>query len=251
MIQLSGIKKSFHDLEILKSVDLTIEKGGVVVILGPSGSGKTTLLRSINCLNRADDGTVAIGDLRVDLKRPKKHEILALRRKMAMVFQHYNLFHNKTALQNISEALIMVKKLPKKEAEAIAAEYLRQVGLADKADRYPRQLSGGQQQRIGIARALAIDPELLLFDEPTSALDPELVGEVLDVMKAIAGQGRTMLIVTHEISFAKEIASRIVFMDGGVVVEEGPPEEILNRPQNPSTISFLRRLLPEDYSYTI
>lgn len=251
MIQLSGIKKTFHDLEILKSVDLTIEKGEVVVILGPSGSGKTTLLRSINCLNRADDGTVAIGDLRVDLKRPKKHEILALRRKMAMVFQHYNLFHNKTALQNISEALIMVKKLPKKEAEAIAAEYLRQVGLADKADRYPRQLSGGQQQRIGIARALAIDPELLLFDEPTSALDPELVGEVLDVMKAIAGQGRTMLIVTHEISFAKEIASRIVFMDGGVVVEEGPPEEILNRPQNPRTISFLRRLLPEDYSYTI
>ena len=251
MIQLSGIKKSFHDLEILKSVDLTIEKGGVVVILGPSGSGKTTLLRSINCLNRADDGTVAIGDLRVDLKRPKKHEILALRRKTAMVFQHYNLFHNKTALQNISEALIMVKKLPKKEAEAIAAEYLRQVGPADKADRYPCQLSGGQQQRIGIARALAIDPELLLFDEPTSALDPELVGEVLDVMKAIAGQGRTMLIVTHEISFAKEIASRIVFMDGGVVVEEGPPEEILNRPQNPSTISFLRRLLPEDYSYTI
>lgn len=250
MIQLSGIKKSFHDLEILKSVDLTIEKGEVVVILGPSGSGKTTLLRSINCLNRADDGTVAIGDLRVDLKRPKKHEILALRRKTAMVFQHYNLFHNKTALQNISEALIMVKKLPKKEAEAIAAEYLRQVGLADKADRYPRQLSGGQQQRIGIARALAIDPELLLFDEPTSALDPELVGEVLDVMKAIAGQGRTMLIVTHEISFAKEIASRIVFMDGGVVVEEGPPEEILNRPQNPRTISFLRRLLPEDYSYT-
>ena len=251
MIQLSGIKKSFHDLEILKSVDLTIEKGEVVVILGPSGSGKTTLLRSINCLNRADDGTVAIGDLRVDLKRPKKHEILALRRKTAMVFQHYNLFHNKTALQNISEALIMVKKLPKKEAEAIAAEYLRQAGLADKADRYPRQLSGGQQQRIGIARALAIDPELLLFDEPTSALDPELVGEVLDVMKAIAGQGRTMLIVTHEISFAKEIASRIVFMDGGVVVEEGPPEEILNRPQNPRTISFLRRLLPEDYSYTI
>lgn len=251
MIQLSGIKKSFHDLEILKSVDLTIEKGEVVVILGPSGSGKTTLLRSINCLNRADDGTVAIGDLRVDLKRPKKHEILALRRKTAMVFQHYNLFHNKTALQNISEALIMVKKLPKKEAEAIAAEYLRQVGLADKADRYPRQMSGGQQQRIGIARALAIDPELLLFDEPTSALDPELVGEVLDVMKAIAGQGRTMLIVTHEISFAKEIASRIVFMDGGVVVEEGPPEEILNRPQNPRTISFLRRLLPEDYSYTI
>ena len=221
------------------------------MILGPSGSGKTTLLRSINCLNRADDGTVALGDLRVDLKRPKKHEILALRRKTAMVFQHYNLFHNKTALQNISEALIMVKKLPKKEAEAIAAEYLRQVGLADKADRYPRQLSGGQQQRIGIARALAIDPELLLFDEPTSALDPELVGEVLDVMKAIAGQGRTMLIVTHEISFAKEIASRIVFMDGGVVVEEGPPEEILNRPQNPRTISFLRRLLPEDYSYTI
>ena len=251
MIQLSGIKKSFHDLEILKSVDLTIEKGEVVVILGPSGSGKTTLLRSINCLNRADDGTVAIGDLRVDLKRPKKHEILALRRKTAMVFQHYNLFHNKTALQNISEALIMVKKLPKKEAEAIAAEYLRQVGLADKADRYPHQLSGGQQQRIGIARALAIDPELLLFDEPTSALDPELVGEVLDVMKAIAGQGRTMLIVTHEISFAKEIASCIVFMDGGVVVEEGPPEEILNRPQNPRTISFLRRLLPEDYSYTI
>lgn len=251
MIQLSGIKKSFHDLEILKSVDLTIEKGEVVVILGPSGSGKTTLLRSINCLNRADDGTVAIGDLRVDLKRPKKHEILALRRKTAMVFQHYNLFHNKTALQNISEALIMVKKLPKKEAEAIAAEYLRQVGLTDKADRYPRQLSGGQQQRIGIARALAIDPEQLLFDEPTSALDPELVGEVLDVMKAIAGQGRTMLIVTHEISFAKEIASRIVFMDGGVVVEEGPPEEILNRPQNPRTISFLRRLLPKDYSYTI
>lgn len=251
MISLKGIQKAYGDNQVLKSVDLTVETGEVVVILGPSGSGKTTLLRSINCLTPADRGVVTIGDVTVDLTHPSKREVLALRRRTAMVFQHYNLFNNKTALENITEPLITGKKIPKPQAEAIAAEYLKQVGLENRAKSYPSQLSGGQQQRVGIARALAVEPEVLLFDEPTSALDPELVGEVLQVIKNVAQQGRTMLIVTHEIEFARQVASRIVFMDGGIVVEQGPPDRILRQPQNPRTIEFLRRLLPDDYNFII
>ncbi|MDD7740864.1 MAG: amino acid ABC transporter ATP-binding protein [Fusicatenibacter sp.] len=249
MIKLEHIKKSFGKNEVLKDVSLDVEKGEVVVILGPSGSGKTTLLRSINFLEPADSGKITIGGLTLDAKHASAKQITEIRRKSAMVFQHYNLFKNKTALENITEGLLLVKGLSKADAEKKGRELLREVGLEDKADAYPLKLSGGQQQRVGIARALAMDPEVILFDEPTSALDPELVGEVLRVMAKVARAGRTMIIVTHEISFAQDIASRIVFMDGGVVVEEGAPKEILLSPKNPRTREFLQRILPgDDYS---
>lgn len=251
MIELKNIKKSFQDHEVLKSIDLSVEKGEVVVILGPSGSGKTTLLRSINFLEPADGGTITIGDLSVDAKKANHRQIREIRQKTAMVFQLYNLFKNKTALENVTEGLIVVKKVSKAEAEAIGRKLLDQVGLAGRYDAYPAQLSGGQQQRIGIARALAMQPDVILFDEPTSALDPELVGEVLHVMKEVAEQGMTMIVVTHEISFAMEIATKIVFMDGGVVVEEGPAKELLTAPKNPRTRAFLQRILPNDYDYQI
>lgn len=251
MIELKNIKKSFQDHEVLKSIDLSVEKGEVVVILGPSGSGKTTLLRSINFLEPADGGTITIGDLCVDAKKANHRQIREIRQKTAMVFQLYNLFKNKTALENVTEGLIVVKKVPKAEAEATGRRLLDQVGLAGRYDAYPAQLSGGQQQRIGIARALAMQPDVILFDEPTSALDPELVGEVLHVMKEVAEQGMTMIVVTHEISFAMEIATKIVFMDGGVVVEEGPAKELLTAPKNPRTRAFLQRILPNDYDYQI
>ncbi len=251
MIQLKHIKKSFQDHEVLKSIDLSVNKGDVVVILGPSGSGKTTLLRSINFLEPADGGTITIGDLSVDAKKASHRQIREIRQKTAMVFQLYNLFKNKTALENVTEGLIVVKKMPKTEAEQIGRSLLDQVGLAGRYDAYPAQLSGGQQQRIGIARALAMKPDVILFDEPTSALDPELVGEVLGVMKEVARQGMTMIVVTHEISFAMEIATKIVFMDQGVVVEEGSAKQILTSPENPRTKAFLRRILPNDYDYQI
>ncbi len=251
MIELKNIKKSFQDHEVLKSIDLSVEKGEVVVILGPSGSGKMTLLRSINFLEPADGGTITIGDLCVDAKKANHRQIREIRQKTAMVFQLYNLFKNKTALENVTEGLIVVKKVPKAEAEATGRRLLDQVGLAGRYDAYPAQLSGGQQQRIGIARALAMQPDVILFDEPTSALDPELVGEVLHVMKEVAEQGMTMIVVTHEISFAMEIATKIVFMDGGVVVEEGPAKELLTAPKNPRTRAFLQRILPNDYDYQI
>lgn len=251
MIELKNIKKSFQDHEVLKSIDLSVKKGEVVVILGPSGSGKTTLLRSINFLEPADGGTITIGDLSVDAKKANHRQIREIRQKTAMVFQLYNLFKNKTALENVTEGLIVVKKVPKAEAEATGRRLLDQVGLAGRYDAYPAQLSGGQQQRIGIARALAMQPDVILFDEPTSALDPELVGEVLHVMKEVAEQGMTMIVVTHEISFAMEIATKIVFMDGGVVVEEGPAKELLTAPKNPRTRAFLQRILPNDYDYQI
>lgn len=251
MIELKNIKKSFQDHEVLKSIDLSVEKGEVVVILGPSGSGKTTLLRSINFLEPADGGTITIGDLSVDAKKANHRQIREIRQKTAMVFQLYNLFKNKTALENVTEGLIVVKKVPKAEAEVTGRRLLDQVGLAGRYDAYPAQLSGGQQQRIGIARALAMQPDVILFDEPTSALDPELVGEVLHVMKEVAEQGMTMIVVTHEISFAMEIATKIVFMDGGVVVEEGPAKELLTAPKNPRTRAFLQRILPNDYDYQI
>jgi len=243
LIQIKNIHKAFGDNQVLKGVDLSVNKGEVVAILGPSGSGKTTMLRCINFLVTADRGELTIGDLTVDMHSASKEEILQIRRKTAMVFQTYNLFKNKTALENITEGLIIVQGMEKEKAEQIGRDLLAKVGLADRADSYPSQLSGGQQQRIGIARALALNPEVILFDEPTSALDPELVGEVLDVIKQVAQEGRTMIIVTHEISFAADVADHVVLMDGGHIIEEGTAEQVLKNPKNERTRRFLARIL--------
>ncbi|MBQ1270816.1 MAG: amino acid ABC transporter ATP-binding protein [Clostridia bacterium] len=243
MIQIKNIHKAFGDNQVLKGVDLSVNKGEVVAVLGPSGSGKTTMLRCINFLVTADQGELTIGDLTVDMHSASKEEILQIRRKTAMVFQTYNLFKNKTALENITEGLIIVQGMEKEKAEQIGRDLLAKVGLADRADSYPSQLSGGQQQRIGIARALALNPEVILFDEPTSALDPELVGEVLDVIKQVAQEGRTMIIVTHEISFAADVADHVVLMDGGHIIEEGTAEQVLKNPKNERTRRFLARIL--------
>jgi L-cystine transport system ATP-binding protein len=245
MIKLENIHKKFGKNEVLKGIDLEVQPGEVVVILGPSGSGKTTLLRCINFLETADKGTITVGNTTVDAHNASKKEILNLRRKTAMVFQLYNLFKNKTALQNVTEGLITVKHLKKEEAEAQGKKVLDQVGLSDKYDAYSSQLSGGQQQRVGIARALALDPEVILFDEPTSALDPELVGEVLSVMGKVAKSGRTMVVVTHELQFAYAIATRVIFMENGVVVEEGTPKQIFLSPKQERTAQFLQKLSPE------
>ncbi|SEN76402.1 amino acid ABC transporter ATP-binding protein [Paenibacillus sp. OV219] len=245
MIKLTGIAKSFGKQQVLKGIDLQVNKGEVVVILGPSGSGKTTLLRCINYLERPNDGHIAIGDFAVDCKHAHKREIYELRQKSAMVFQHYNLFRHKTALENVMEGLVIVQKVPKEEARRRSIEVLEKVGLGSKLDAYPSQLSGGQQQRVGIARALALNPEVILFDEPTSALDPELVGEVLAVIRKIASEGITMIVVTHEMSFARDVASHVVFMDEGVIVEEGTPKEIFRLPKEERTKQFLKRIMPE------
>lgn len=242
MITFKNIHKSFGDNEVLKGINYSVPTGSVTVILGPSGSGKTTLLRSINFLEKADRGEIILDDLHIDVEKVTKQEIHEIRQRSAMVFQSYNLFKNKTALENIMEGLTVVKKLPKAEAKETALHYLDKVGLANKGDSYPHQLSGGQQQRIGIARALALNPEVILFDEPTSALDPELVGEVLEVMRNVAQEVNcTMIIVTHEIGFAREVADHVVFMDGGVIVEEGIPEKIFCNPENERTKQFLAR----------
>lgn len=221
-----------------------------MVILGPSGSGKTTLLRCINFLEKADEGELIVGESHVNFKHASKKQILEIRRKTAMVFQSYNLFNNKTALENVTEGLIIARKTSKKQAEELAKKVLDKVGLSDKIDFYPSQLSGGQQQRVGIARALALNPDVILFDEPTSALDPELVGDVLSVMKKVAEEGITMIVVTHEMSFAYDIASKVVFMEGGVIVEEGTPREIFTNPREERTKQFLKRIVPE-WSYSI
>ncbi|WP_028590549.1 amino acid ABC transporter ATP-binding protein [Paenibacillus massiliensis] len=250
MIQLTNIHKSYGNHKVLQGIDLKVEKGDVVAILGPSGSGKTTLLRCVNFLEHADEGQVQVEDLSVDCRHARRADILKLRRKTAMVFQQYNLFKHKTVLDNVTEGLIVAQKRPKAEARAYAAQILEQVGLSSKFDAYPSMLSGGQQQRVGIARALALNPEVILFDEPTSALDPELVGEVLTVIRAIAERGITMIIVTHEMGFAREVANHVVFMDGGFIVEEGTPEEIFVRPQQERTRQFLSRF-SNDWSYVI
>ena len=242
MVELKNIQKSFGSNHILKGVNMSIGKGEVVVILGPSGSGKTTLLRTINFLDAADEGSISVSGFEVDAKKHSKSQVIELRRKTAMVFQNYNLFANKTILENVMEGLVTVKKFKKSDAEAMSREILKKVGLEERCDFYLAQLSGGQQQRAGIARALILDPDVILFDEPTSALDPELVGEVLNTIKAVAQTGITMIVVTHEIAFAREVASRVVFMEGGVVVEEGKPEEILVAPKHPSTQRFLKRI---------
>ncbi|ABF62014.1 ABC transporter-related protein (plasmid) [Ruegeria sp. TM1040] len=241
-ISISGLSKSFGESTVLRDISLEIQPGERVVIIGPSGTGKSTLLRCLNFLDRPDRGVIRVGDLSVDAANASRAEILALRRRTSFVFQNYALFANKTALQNITQALITVKGMPKSAADARARTILQDTGLLDKADAYPAALSGGQQQRVGIGRAMALDADLMLFDEPTSALDPEWVGEVLDLMRRVAEQGQTMLIVTHEMQFAREIADRIIFMSGGDVIEQGPPDQILSDPQDPRTRAFLRRV---------
>ena len=237
-----GARKVISELPVLRGVDLTVEKGDVVAILGPSGSGKTTLLRCLNFLETADAGQLVFDGESFDLAHASRADIARLRKKTAFVFQNYNLFRNKTALQNVTEGLIVARKLPKEQAEEIGMKMLAKVGLADRADYYPRQLSGGQQQRVAIARALAADPEIIYFDEPTSALDPELTGEVLSVMRQLAEEGMTMLVVTHEMGFARNVSSKTVFMENGVVVEQAPSQQFFASPKEERTRAFLRRI---------
>ena len=234
-----GAHKVVSELPVLQGVDLTVEKGDVVAILGPSGSGKTTLLRCLNFLETADAGQLVLDGETFDLAHAGRADIARLRKKTAFVFQNYNLFRNKTALQNVTEGLIVARRMPREQADAIGRRMLEKVGLADRADYYPRQLSGGQQQRVAIARALALHPDILCFDEPTSALDPELTGEVLRVLRDLADRKTTMIIVTHEMNFARDVADRILFMDGGVVVEQGPARQLIEHPQEERTRRFL------------
>ncbi|MEV7225677.1 MULTISPECIES: amino acid ABC transporter ATP-binding protein [Polymorphospora] len=250
MVELRGIHKSFGPLEVLRGIDLRVRAGEVVVVLGPSGSGKSTLLRCVNHLEKVNRGSVRIDGELIGYRRTgnrlrelKEREILRQRTHIGFVFQNFNLFPHLTALENVAEAPVAAQGRPRREVRELAAELLDRVGLADRADAYPRRLSGGQQQRVAIARALALRPKVLLFDEPTSALDPELVGEVLEVMKDLARAGTTMVVVTHEIGFAREVADTVVFMDGGVIVEQGPPDEVLDRPKHERTRSFLAKVL--------
>lgn len=240
MLQVRNLKKSFGTLKVLKGVDLDVNKGDVVAILGSSGSGKTTMLRCLNFLERADAGTMLFDEKQLELHSASRADINALRRRTGFVFQNYNLFANKTALQNVTEGLIIARKMPRAQAEEIGRSALVEVGMEDRADSYPSQLSGGQQQRVAIARAIAADPEIIYFDEPTSALDPELTGEVLAVMRKLAQEGRTMLVVTHEMDFACHAANRVIFMDGGVIVEQNDAEMFFTNPAQPRTQEFLQ-----------
>ncbi|ACX89908.1 amino acid ABC transporter ATP-binding protein [Pectobacterium parmentieri] len=253
MISVKNLSKRFGDQVVLNNISLDIAKGEVVAIIGPSGSGKSTLLRCLNLLETPESGTIEIGEQMLDTHRYSSKEAYALRRQTAMVFQSYNLFKNKTALENVTEALIVVKKMPKKQADEIGLALLEQVGLLPQAAQYPVTLSGGQQQRVSIARALAVDPKAILFDEPTSALDPERVHEVLQVIQKLAKNDTTMVIVTHEMQFAKEVADRVIFMADGHIVEEGPAEQVISFSDNPQTQRFLRQLtkLPEPLEYDI
>ncbi|QZY20410.1 amino acid ABC transporter ATP-binding protein [Streptomyces decoyicus] len=250
MVEIRSVHKSFGSLAVLNGVDLQVRTGEVTVVLGPSGSGKSTLLRTINHLEKVDSGSVSVDGALVGYKRSgnklyelREREILRQRTEIGFVFQNFHLFPHLTVLENITEAPVAALRRPKKDADKAARALLARVGLADKADAYPKTLSGGQQQRVAIARALALEPKLLLFDEPTSALDPELVGEVLDVIKDLAHQGTTMIVVTHEIGFAREVADTVVFMDDGRIVEQGPPGEVLDRPRHERTKSFLSKVL--------
>ncbi len=239
-IHVEDLKKSFHKLQVLRGISTGIYEGEVVVIIGPSGSGKSTFLRCLNHLEQIDSGKVVVDD--VDIF-DRKTNINTTREKIGMVFQHFNLFNNMNVLRNLMLAPVDLKKATKEQARAKALEMLERVGLADKAENFPSQLSGGQKQRVAIARALCMEPDVMLFDEPTSALDPEMVGEVLQIMKALAADGMTMVIVTHEIGFAREVADRVLFIDEGCIVEEGTPEEIFNHPKTPRAIDFLNKVL--------
>ena len=245
MLKVTNIRKAFKDNEVLKGVDIEVNKGDVVTILGPSGSGKTTLLRCINFLEQADGGQLDFDEQHLDYAKVTGKEIKAIRHKTAFVFQNYNLFNNKTALEKVTEGLIYGRGVEKSKAVELAKKALDRVGLAERYNYYPSQLSGGQQQRVGIARAIAVEPEIILMDEPTSALDPELIGEVLGVIKSLADEGKTMVIVTHEMQFAKEISTNVIFMDGGKIVEQGSASKIFTNPEELRTRRFLRRVLPE------
>ena len=238
MIEVKGLKKSFGDLEVLKGIDQDVEKGEVLCIIGPSGSGKSTMIRCINHLEKP-----TAGEIYLDGELITEENIDKIRTKMGMVFQSFNLFPHKSVLENLTIGPMNVKGVKQEDAEKKAHKLLKRVGLSDKANEFPRNLSGGQQQRVAIARALAMDPEVILFDEPTSALDPEMVGEVLDVMKALANEGMTMIVVTHEMGFAKEVADKVIFMDGGYIVEEGAPKDVIGNPQQPRTQDFLSKVL--------
>ncbi|WP_024513848.1 amino acid ABC transporter ATP-binding protein [Bradyrhizobium sp. Tv2a-2] len=240
MIELRDVRKRFGNHEVLKGITASVTKGEVVCIIGPSGSGKSTILRCINGLESYDAGDITIEGTPVDRNAAS---IVAIRTRVSMVFQRFNLFPHRTALENVIEGPVFVKKEPRSQAIERGRALLAQVGLADKADAHPTQLSGGQQQRVAIARALAMQPKAILFDEPTSALDPELVGEVLSVMRKLAEAGMTMVVVTHEMGFAREVADRVLFIDGGVIVEQGPARDVLNQPQHARTQDFLRRVL--------
>ena len=240
MIKVVNLHKKFKNLHVLKGINLNVAKGEVVVIIGPSGSGKSTILRCLNKLEEADEGEILFKG--VSVTNPK-NDINKIRENMGMVFQNFNLFPHMTVLENITLAPIKLKNMDKKEADNMGIELLERVGLKDKAKTYPNQLSGGQKQRVAIARALAMSPDLMLFDEPTSALDPEMVGEVLEVMKQLAAEGMTMVIVTHEMNFAKEVADRVIFVDDGIILEEASPEELFTNPKNQRTQDFLKRVV--------
>ena len=239
-ISVKGLKKNFGKLQVLKGMDVEIREGEVVCLIGPSGSGKSTFLRCLNRLEDITDGTVVVDGYQIS---DKSIDINKVRENIGMVFQHFNLFPHLSVLENITMAPVELKKMSKDEADKKAKELLKTVGLEEKADVYPAQLSGGQKQHVAIARALAMNPDIMLFDEPTSALDPEMVGEVLEVMKRLAAEGMTMVVVTHEMGFAKEVAHRVIFMDDGVIVEEGKPKEVFGNPQNSRTIDFLNKVL--------
>ena len=242
MLEIRNIQKSFGSLEVLKGIDLTVEKGDVVAIIGPSGSGKTTLLRCMNFLENAGNGTMVFDQDHFEMGRISKKEIARLRKKTAFVFQNYNLFRNRTALENVTEGLIVGRKIPKAQAIIKARQALDKVGMLDRENHYPHQLSGGQQQRVAIARAIATDPEIIYFDEPTSALDPELTGEVLAVMRQLADEGMTMLVVTHEMGFAKNVSNKVVFMEHGIVVEANGSRDFFEHPRQERTKEFLQTI---------
>ena len=242
MLEIKNLQKTFDQNLVLKGIDLTVEKGDVIAIVGPSGSGKTTLLRCINFLEKADKGRMKFDNQDFDLSTINKKDILKLRQKTGFVFQNFNLFRNKNVLKNVTEGLITVRKIKKEEAEQTAIEVLKKVGMEDKLESYPYQISGGQQQRVAIARALACNPEIIYFDEPTSALDPELIGEVLNVIKQLADEGMTMLIVTHELNFAKNVSNKIIFMEYGKIIESNTTKEFFENPKEERTKEFLKTI---------
>lgn len=245
ILKINNLSKKYHKNIVLDNISLEINKGDVVAVIGPSGTGKSTLLRCINLLEQPEQGAISLGDLSFDVTKKTKADVLGIRQNTAMVFQQFNLFHQKTALENVMEGLIVAKKIPKEEARKIALVQLEKVGLLSHIDHYPKHLSGGQQQRVAIARALAMNPQVLLLDEPTSALDPELVGEVLDTIKKAAQEGNTMILVSHEMNFVRQLANRVVFLDEGKIIEDGTPKEVFNNPKSDRARAFFKKLYLE------